>query len=358
MRPRTLLLALALSMTAPVTALAQSANPPGLAEEKFREARDLMKKHEYKRALELLLASNSLDPGRGKLLNIAICEEKLGSLVSAMRHFQELLQQLPDTDQRVEFVKQRIAAISPRVAVLRIEVPRDAPAGAEVTLDGAPVAVASLGTEIPIEPGPHVVLFKAAGVSDKRFDFVLRDRDRRTITVELAPVPPPVPPPPPVAPPPPPLPVVAPPALEAPPAAPPPTLPPPSAAPTPPTGSEDAEPPATLGWSLGLAAIGVGGAALLAGGTTAFLALDRHQDLVTQCGTPTTCGHAQQPIIDAFHLYGNVATATLITGVALTTTGAIFYLTSPRGRQRPKPRVDPLIGPLVGGGFVGMKGTF
>ncbi len=86
MRARTWLLAASLSMAVPAPALAQApdvrvgrgrAVPPGPRG---------MTSRDWKRALELLRQSQTVDPGRGKLLNIAICEEELGRVASALAH--------------------------------------------------------------------------------------------------------------------------------------------------------------------------------------------------------------------------------------------------------------------------------
>src|SRR4051812_8453221 len=94
MRPRTLAFVLGLSTATPASALSQPADARATAEDQFRRGRELMNKGDCKRALELFRASQSAEPGRGKLANIALCEEKLGLLVPALRHFQEVLPQL------------------------------------------------------------------------------------------------------------------------------------------------------------------------------------------------------------------------------------------------------------------------
>lgn len=323
MRPRTLLLAVTLSMATPATALAQPADTHALAEDQFRQGRELMKKQDYKRALELLLQSQGLEAGRGKLLNIGICEEELGLLVSAMRHFQELLPQLPDTDERVEFVKQRIAAISPRVALLRIEVGRDSPAGATMTLDGVPVTIASLAVDIPIASGPHVIVVKASGWSDKRFEFVLRERDRRTVTV----------------------------APEQAAAAPMPTQVvalPPVALPVEPARSGGVSPLVVGGFA-------VGGAGFIVAAITGGLSLSKTAPLKT-CFAKHDCGTTYASDVASANTLANISNVTIGLGIAGAAVGIVGLVLSTR--RAPAPAVSAHVEPVVGPRALGLRGTF
>src|SRR4051812_40776592 len=121
MRPRTWLLAAVLSIAAPAVARAQPAEVHAAAEEQFRQGREAIKKGDYRLALKLLRASHTAEAGRGKLFNIAFCEEQLGLVASALKHFQEVLPQFPAGDERIEIVKLRLGQIEPRVPHLHLD---------------------------------------------------------------------------------------------------------------------------------------------------------------------------------------------------------------------------------------------
>src|SRR5579864_5264379 len=136
MRLRTLLVASSLLASTPV--LAQPVDPHATAEEQFRQGREAAKRGDCKTALKFLRTSQAAEPGRGKLVNIAVCEEQLGLFGSAFKHFQEVQVQLEAGDDRAPIVKQHLDAIGPRVPYLRIDVASGAPAGTTVKLDGEP----------------------------------------------------------------------------------------------------------------------------------------------------------------------------------------------------------------------------
>jgi hypothetical protein len=185
MRLRLLVAAVPFLLAAPLAATAQPATAAHAeAEDLFRRGREALARGDYQGALALLRDSQALERGRGKLVNIAICEEKLGQLATAAEHFQEVLPQLPADDDRLPIVKQRLAELEPRLPRLRVVLAPGAPAGALVRRDGAPLAPAALGAEIPIDPGKHVVTVSAPGVPEKRYEITAFEGKRETLTVE------------------------------------------------------------------------------------------------------------------------------------------------------------------------------
>jgi hypothetical protein len=313
-----LLVAVLFSISAP--ALAQPADSHAIAEEQFRQGREAMSRRDYKQALRFFRTSQGAEPGRGKLLNIALCEEHLGLSGSAWKHFQEVQAQLPTGDERAPIVKQHLDAVRPQVPYLKIQLAPSAPAGTTVTVDGEPLAPASLGTDIPVDPGPHVVAATAPGATEKRYDVKVVAAEHWALDVApqaAAAVDVVVPPP------------------------------------TPPAQVEPA--PRGLGWTLGLAAVGVGGAALVVGIGTGAAAAAKHSSTAKLCNTPSTCPAGQQSDINAYYALGNASTAMFVIGGALAATGVVLMVTSRRGE---KPAADAWIAPLVGPGVLGAQGRF
>lgn len=184
MRYRTWLLALTLSLSAPQSALAQPEDTHAAAEDLFRQGREALSRKDYKGALELFNKAQGIEPGRGKLINIALCEEELGQLTEAAQHFQEVLPQLTPDDERLEIARQHLAGLGPRIPRLRIDLANGARGGAGVTLDGAPLSEAALGTEMPADPGKHVITVTAPGRREMRYDLTLEEGKRAALVVE------------------------------------------------------------------------------------------------------------------------------------------------------------------------------
>lgn len=160
-------------------AASAAAQPPTAAakaaQDRFRQGRAAFKEGHYHEALEHFRKSRELYPVPGTLLNLASCEEKLGLVASARRHFTEAAARLPEGDARRAHARKAMTQLYPRVPHLRIDVAPRIAAVATVTLDGAPVEPSSLGAALPIDPGPHVVLVKAPGMPEQRHHVVLEE---------------------------------------------------------------------------------------------------------------------------------------------------------------------------------------
>src|SRR3954463_6286904 len=121
MRARTWILAAVLALSSRRAAFAQAADPHALAGEQFKQGIEARDGRDYRRALDLFRQSHRVEPGRGTLLNIALCEKELGLFASALKHFQEVLGQLPAGDDRLPVVKEGLDAVRPQVPFLKIQ---------------------------------------------------------------------------------------------------------------------------------------------------------------------------------------------------------------------------------------------
>lgn len=333
----------ALTLARPIHAFAQPSPPPDPTAI-FKEGRAVYDRGEYRRALDLFRESYKLAPADKILANLARTEGRLGMYGSAMRHFQEVVSRLPETDPLRAAIVGEVIQLAPKVPYLRVSLKVGAPAETRVGVDGEALSRDKLGKDVPIDPGKHVVTAAAPGMKDRRYEVPLREGEHREIVVEMERLP--------AAPPSPPVSVAKPPTTAAAPVAP---LPLPQ---TPASPQTEVEPPITLGYKLGIAALGVGGAAMLVGVGTGLRALDKKEDLTSQCRAPSDCPASAQPVINEMNTLSHVATPLLIVGGAVLTTGAVLFFRSPRGRIRPKPRVDPMFGAASGGGWLGAQGSF
>src|ERR1700759_4574704 len=90
-------LALVTAWLVSTTAFAQSAHPPidgsndKAADALFKEGRAAFDKGDFPTACAKFDASEAASPAPGTLLNLTVCEEKVGHLVASKKHLNELL---------------------------------------------------------------------------------------------------------------------------------------------------------------------------------------------------------------------------------------------------------------------------
>jgi hypothetical protein len=184
MRFGSLVLTLSLLLAAPAAASAEPAGIHSMADDYFRLAREAFTEKDYKHALELFRTSHGLEPGRGKLINIALCEDQVGQLVSALKHFREVAPEFPTEDERGSLARVHIAQLELRIPRLRIGLAAWAPVGTKVALDGDAIAPSALGTDIPVDAGEHVLTVSAPGLPERRYDVMLEEGKRAVLTLE------------------------------------------------------------------------------------------------------------------------------------------------------------------------------
>lgn len=207
------LLAFSLAL-APALASAQPRDPTA-ADALFRDGRALLKEKNYAAACPKLEESYRLDPAAGTLFNLAQCEEGRGRLASAHERWQGLIDTLTAAgklaDERLPIARERVAALGPRVPRLTIRLKRGAPDETIVLRDGVELRGPSLNAALPVDPGEHVIVARAAYRKDAETRVTLAASETREIEVAPggedgtrpapaaasapAPVPPPAPPP-------------------------------------------------------------------------------------------------------------------------------------------------------------------
>ncbi|HVW27581.1 MAG TPA: hypothetical protein VHC69_19585 [Polyangiaceae bacterium] len=148
-------LAAAALVGATVTARAQTVAGESVAQVLFERARDDMRHGAYDDARAKLAESERLDPSNGTLLNLVVCEEKLGLFASALLHVHELLDQLSQDDERRPIAERKAAFLTPRVPLIEVRLAPGAPPGTTVSLDGVALGTTSLGVPLPVDPGLH-----------------------------------------------------------------------------------------------------------------------------------------------------------------------------------------------------------
>jgi len=160
------LLSLALLSLSGVSQGQQRSTDIALAEELYREARELMDQKRYEEACKKFAESQRIDPATGTLLNLAACHEAMGLTATAWVEFGEALlaarrDQRPD---RVQFAEEALRGIEPKLSRLTVVVPPESRIeGLEVRVDGAAIGSAAWGVSAPVDPGTHRIEASAAG---------------------------------------------------------------------------------------------------------------------------------------------------------------------------------------------------
>lgn len=155
----------------------------------FQRALELEQARDYAGALKLFRQVGQVKLTPQVRYHIAACEENLGKMVAALGGYELALKHgqgmpagfLAEVEQSIEYLKQRI----PTVIVSR----GDGAQAAVIELDGVQLGSKSIGIEVPLDPGPHVVRATASGYRDFEETLSVSEGDREEITIELVPVP-------------------------------------------------------------------------------------------------------------------------------------------------------------------------
>jgi hypothetical protein len=309
-------LALALTLLgAPVRA-----GDPARADALFKEGRQAFDRKDFPAACARFEESQRADPAAGTLLNLALCEEKLGKLLPARKHAGEVLASLPAKDDRLPLVLELVSRLDRRIPTLTLTLAPGAPGDTTVRdeRDGRTLA---FGTPEPMEPGEHDLTIRALGRPESHLALTLveRKQEKRSVTVAAAT----------------PESVAAVPRDE-----------PPSSAPT--------------RRIVGIAAGSLGVAGFITAGVTGALLLSRKSAVDAQCpdkhctaeGLRLKSAAEKTPLLP-------VNTAAWIVGIAGVGAGAALILTS-LGSSAPRPKTAFVYYPfpLDGGAGLGAAGSF
>ena len=112
---------------------------------------------DYRLAHSQFEASYQQEPTLGTLLNLAVCEERLGLWNAAVRHLGQGLQMALAGDRRQPSIAARFAELGARIPRLTLRSHGSLPAGVTITLDDAAIDPATLGAPLPVDPGWHSI---------------------------------------------------------------------------------------------------------------------------------------------------------------------------------------------------------
>jgi hypothetical protein len=125
------------------------------ADRVFREARELLKQGKYDEACPKLEQSHRLDPALGTLLNLGVCYEEWGRVVSAWRVYRQVQIQAHEHAQfeRETLAQERISALEPELPRIVLDFEGSLPTS--VSLNDQPLPSATWNRPMLVDPGTH-----------------------------------------------------------------------------------------------------------------------------------------------------------------------------------------------------------
>lgn len=287
-------------------------------------------------AIEKLDRAEKLRHAPTTAVRLGECEINVGKVIAGTERLQRLIREgLPNNAPKsfvaaMDRAQKVLDAGLPKIASLRVtlKVPKDAKPS--VTVDDEPMKEALIGTDSPVDPGPHVVSAKATGYLTATEKIDLKDGETRGITLTLQADPnyKPEPPPKPVT-----------------------TTGPTTTNPPVNADTNNAQSSSMLPWI----AFGVGAVGLGVGAVTGIIVAGKKSDLDAGCQADGRCPPSQQSTLDSANTMATVSTIGFIVGGLGVATGIVLLVTKPgssTGSTKPGAR------PIVGVGYAGLGGTF
>ena len=296
--------------------------------------------HRYADALGKLQRVFALKPTAGVRFHLALCEEQLGKLVPALEDYARAeVQARPENENALDvqqLAPAKLAALRTRVPWLTIDVPQEIESSASVSLDGAPIARALWGVQMPVDPGEHRIEATARGRLHFSTTLEMAEHDVTVLTVK----------PPPES-----ETTTTPATTQARAPQPAPATLASAPAPAPSHPALDRAPHASGGGKAAAIVVTVGAVVLAAAGVGAYLVeASSHDDAVSQCATRTiACDDLKQPV----QTWDTLALSALIGAAALGVVAVVLWsLPSSSAASSATGRL------VVGPGTAGIAGTF
>lgn len=156
-----------------------------VAEGLFREGRELLDAGKLDEACFKLRESDRVQPAPGTRFFLADCEERRGRIATAWATYGEVGGRLPPTDPRLETVKERIAALEPRVPRIVLKLREGSPASTTVDHGDVTLGRASFPATVPMDPGAQTLVVKAPGFAPREVTIDVAEGDRKEVVLSV-----------------------------------------------------------------------------------------------------------------------------------------------------------------------------
>lgn len=293
-------------------------------------------------AIEKLSRAESLYHAPTILGRLGECQVQIGQIVLGTENLNRVVREqlAPNAPKAFRDAQERAKGVLnsalPKIAHLTVKV-EPADAKPQVSVAGAPIPAALIGVERPTDPGTHEITVSAPGYLEQKTSVTLAEGGTQEVAIKLEKDPN---------------------AIETPPP------PPPEAAVV---TTTNAPPPSDTAPkkdnTLAFVALGVGGAGLLVGGITGFLALGKKSDL--EGCVSERCPSSQKDTLDSARSMATVSTVGFAVGFVGVGVGVVLLLTgssnsasleSPKIAKRQPRGVS--VEPWFGSDAAGLRGTF
>ncbi len=176
----------ALLATGAVAGAAPTASELQAARELFAQAEKDEDAARWSDALEKLRRVAAYKLTAGVRYHLALCEEHLGQLATALADYEAAQHQAHEENAQdvLRLVGKQVAGLSARVPRLTIHVVPELP-DEEVRLDGQPLAHATMGTAMGVDPGMHRIEATAPHRPTSTATVTLNERDATVLDVKL-----------------------------------------------------------------------------------------------------------------------------------------------------------------------------
>lgn len=157
---------------------------PSAARAQLRQGYALKKQGKCKEAVPLLRESAQMDRRSNTLVYLGECEEMLGRLGAAQKHFQEArdLARQERNDKVKDIGEKRLHELERRMPKLSITLAKDAPPGTTVTNDGVELYPLSLREALPVDTGRHVIVARGGGF-ERQFEVTLAEGETKNLEI-------------------------------------------------------------------------------------------------------------------------------------------------------------------------------
>ena len=315
-----------------------------MARQLAQEGYNALKAKDYTSAADRFTRALELVNAPTLRRDLARAQVGLGKLVDAHENYGRIIREGVAAGAPQPWVKAladanaEIASVASRLPHLEITV--QGPSTPRVTIDGRPIAAASLGLKRPIDPGQHELRALGNGYYAARKIVTLKEGESISIAFELEQAPP-------------------------------------NASPTVLEEEERSEKVivtfAEPAWRKPamISAYAVGGAGLVLGAVTGILALRQHGKLTTDCPRDT-CGKPQRQDLDRYYTYGQLSTIGFVVAGVGAAGGTVLLFMRPQPVEQDAAPVSTARrpgaarsaqtrvqwSPFVGLGSAGVGGTF